>query len=375
MHIAQMLDTLYWGGAQKMQLFLIESLRPLGIEVTVIDLSDSSDSSIPSALRAAGAGVVSFPFDNLFSPGSFLRLVDFMRDQRFDLLHTYLTYSNIVGSLAGRLTGTPVIASLRSAGFDLKDYSARRSTLETLALRHAAHCVMANGEAVAEFARLRLGAASDIRVVPNAVDIQPALSREERQAVRAGLLLDDDAALIISVGRLVEDKGFSDLITAFVRVHDRHQAAFLAIAGEGDLRPQLEAQVNNLGLQKNVALLGQRDDARRLMAAADIYVNASLREGTPVSVLEAMAAGLPIAATQVGEIPFLLPPGAGLLSPAGQPPALAAILNLLLDSAELRARLGAAALARVQTHYSRAAWRQNLLELYAQVTPKAREYL
>ena len=121
MHIAQMLDSLNWGGAQRMQLFLVETLRPLGVDVTVIDLGDSSGSSMPSRLRAAGAQVVSYPFPRLFSPGSFIRLVDFLREQQFDLLHSYLTYSNIVGPLAGGLTGTPVIASLRSAGFNRDD--------------------------------------------------------------------------------------------------------------------------------------------------------------------------------------------------------------------------------------------------------------
>jgi len=165
------------------------------------------------------------------------------------------------------------------------------------------------------------------------------------------------------------------LLQAFATVHTRHPSAVLAIAGRGDLQAKLQEMITSLGLEKNVSLLGQRGDARRLMGAADIYVNASLREGTPVSVLEAMAERLPIAATQVGETPYLLEPGAGLLSPPGQPAALAAILNLLLDSPELRASFGQAAFERVQAHYSRPTWCRSLLELYSQVTPKAAAYL
>ena len=115
MRIVQILDTLLIGGAQKMQVFLAQSLQPLGIELTVVNLSHYGEPSLVSQLEAAGVRIVDFPFPRLFSPISFFRLVKFLRQEKFDLVHAYLTYSNIVGSLAGRLTGIPVIASLRNA--------------------------------------------------------------------------------------------------------------------------------------------------------------------------------------------------------------------------------------------------------------------
>lgn len=376
MHIAQMLDSLNWGGAQQMQLFLVEALRPLGVELTVISLSDEDNSPMPARLRDAGARVVNFPFSQLFSPGSFVKLVNFLHAEKFDLLHAYLTYSNIVGPLAGSLTGTPTIASLRSADFGYKDYSTQRALFETFCIRHFATRVMANGQAVAKFARLRLKDSRSVDIIPNAVDLPVSLQPAERQQLRSEICGDSSRLIILSVGRLTMAKGFEDLIAAFALVHEKNETAALVIAGGGDLQDELQAQVERLGLAGYIYLLGRRNDVPRLLSAADVYVNSSHWEGTPVSVLEAMASGLAVVATSVGESPYLLDGGqAGLLVSPRQPGELAAALSSLLASPEKRQALGQTALARIRQHYSRETWRRSLLDLYAQITPKARPYL
>jgi glycosyltransferase involved in cell wall biosynthesis len=375
MRIAQMLDTLYWGGAQKMQLFLIESLRPLGIELTVISLRDSSDSPVVPQLQAAGARIVTFPFPSLFSPGSFLKLVNFLRAEKFDLLHAYLTYSNIIGPLAGALAGTPTIASLRNADFKRKSYSPQRVLLETLSMRHVATRVMANGIVVGELARQRVKNWRPVDIIPNAVDFVPAISQTEREQLRQELIGDSKRPLILSVGRLTQAKGFFDLLEAFAVVHAQYPAAALVIAGRGTLIDGLTARMQELGLTGSVFLLGMRNDVPRLLNAADFYVNSSHWEGTPVSVLEAMAAGLPIVATKVGESPYLLDEGAGLLVSPHQPQELAEALIALLASPEKCTQLGQIARERVRRYYSRETWRKSLLDLYAQITPKAKPYL
>jgi glycosyltransferase involved in cell wall biosynthesis len=370
-----MLDSLNWGGAQMMQLFLVETLQPLGIDITVISLRASSNSPMEDKLKAAGAKVVSYPFPQLVSPGSFLGLVQFLQKERFDLLHTYLTYSNIIGPLAGLASQTPVIASLRNADFDYKNYSKPREFIERLTMRHLAKSVMANGNVVGEFAHKRLGKQAAIDIIPNAVETFPPLPDAERRAFRTELIGNPDRLVVLSVGRLTEQKGFPDLFEAFARVQVEYPDAALMIAGAGKLQEQFQQQIHSLGLDGHVFLLGLRNDARRLMAAADLYVNSSHWEGTPVSVLEAMATGLPIIATNVGENPYLLADGAGMIVPARQPDELAGALKILLGSTEKRAEYSRAALRRVENHYSRAAWRNSLLSLYARTTPAAIPYL
>lgn len=377
MRIAQMLDTLNWGGAQKMQLFLIKSLRPLGINVTVVNLDHSPASPLLADLQVAGARVVTFPFPQLFSPISFLKLIGFLRRERFDLLHGYLTYSNILGSLAGRLSGTPFLGSFRNAGYDSSRISARRAKLESFCLRHFADGILANGYAVADFGHQQVGDDVSIDVLPNAVDVNsiPQLSRDEKQILRRELVGDADRILILSVGRLTPQKGFDYLLQAFARVHEKHPNAALVIAGEGRQRDSLTAQILSLRLEGHAFLLGQRDDAPRLLAVADVYVNSSLLEGTPVSVLEAMAAGLPIVAASVGDTPYLLENDSGILVPPSDPEKMAeSLINLLSDSAQ-RDSLGKSARARAQKVYSPQTWTRNLLNFYSKFTPNAKSYL
>ncbi|HEY3311087.1 MAG TPA: glycosyltransferase [Anaerolineales bacterium] len=375
MRIAQMLDTLSQGGAQRMQVFLVESLQPLGVELTVISLREPSKSPYLERLQAAGARVVSFPFPRLFSPGAFINLVKFLSHEKFDLLHAYLTYSNIVGSMAGRLTGTPTIASLRNADKQGVSYTPKRAMLEVFAMRYLATRVMANGIAVAEVARKRLNNARKVDVIPNAVDLIPSIPEDERRLLRQAVLGDPGRKFILSVGRLTAAKGFHDLIDAFALVHAQDGLAALVIAGGGDLRNELNEHVAHLGLTGHILLLGPRDDVPKLLAAADIYVNSSHWEGTPVSVLEAMAAGLPVVATRVGENPYLLEPDAGLVVQANQPAELASALLTLLASDVKRQSLGQAARERIGHSYSRVTWQKSLLALYSEITPEAKPYL
>ena len=375
MRIAQMLDSLAWGGAQKMQLFLVETLLPLGVELTVISLHDVKGLPVAEKLREAGVRVVTFPFPRLFMPGSFMHLVNFLRVEKFDLLHAYLAYANIVGPLAARLTNTPSIASLRNADLEYRDYSTQRAFLETFSMRYLATRVMANGLVVAEFARQRLKDSRPVDIIPNAVDFIPALPSSEREQLRTEICGDSKRPIILSVGRLTIAKGFHDLIDAFALVHAQHASAALVIAGGGSLQAEFQAHIQRLGLKDHVFMLGRRNDVPRLLASSDVYVNSSHWEGTPVSVLEAMAAGLPVVATAVGESPHLLENGAGLLVSAHQPQELAAALNSLLASTSDREKFGQAALERISQRYSREIWRRSLLDLYAQITPKAGPYL
>jgi len=374
MRIAQMLDTLHFGGAQQMQIFLVQSLRPLGIEVTVINLGSSTNQSILSQLEASGARVVNFPFDGMFRPVSFLKLVHFLRAEQFDLLHAYLTYSNTIGSFAGWLSGIPVIASVRNAGYNSKTVPMRRLLIENVAMKYFARRVTANGFSVGEFAKQRLGDKM-IDIIVNSVDLNNDLASDERIDLRKQMTGSPDGIIVFSAGRLVHQKGFVDLIDAFHAIHSKYSGASLVIAGSGQLESELRSRVNELGLQERVFFLGFRNDVHRLMQAADIYVNSSYWEGTPVSVLEAMASGLPIIATAVGENPYLLDENCGILVPPKDPSQLSSALDRLLSSPEDRMALGAAARRKVEHSYSRETWRNTLLHIYAQVTPLAAPYL
>ncbi len=372
---AQMLDTFFWGGAQKMQLFLIEMLQPLGIEISVISLSEPSGSPFEKKLQEAGIRTFYFPFPKFFTPKSFSGVVSLLKKEKFDLLHAYLTYSNIIGPLAGFLSGTPVIASLRSANYDGINSTGKRVFMENMTLRYFASRVMANGFAVEEYAHYRLNNQKMVDTICNAVPLFTPIALEMRNEIRKELMGTDNRLMVISVGRLIEVKGFRYLIEGFSKLHKNGVQAMLVIAGGGSIEAKLNDQIKLLGLQSCVKLLGPRNDVPDLLGSADVYINTSLIEGTPVSVLEAMSASLPVIATRVGENPYLLANDAGILINPADPDEIAEALSVILGSAELRNKYGRSGRDRVEKFYDSKGWTRNLLDLYSKITPKAQPYL
>lgn len=372
--ILQIIDLLEWGGAQKMQVFLAEQLRGRDVELTVVSLNASQGSPVPELLRQCGTRVIVFPFPKFLSQRSFLGLFNFIRREKFDLIHTHLTYANIFGTLIGRMTGTPVIASLRTAGYDPRYHRPLRQFIETVAVKYGAQRIMANGQVVAELGRTRF-APRGIDILVNAIELPESPSDAERLALRTELMGDATRPIVISVGRLDLPKGFPDLIQAFVAVRETHPRAALVIAGDGPLCEELDKLVKQLHLDGTVYLLGQRNDVPRLLEAGDLYVNSSHWEGLPVSVLEAMASGLPVLATSVGDMPYLVLPETGVLVPPRQPEQLAHEMVALLSQPERLKQMGAAGREHIRKNFSPVAWVRQLLTLYASVCPRAAKLL
>lgn len=367
LRVAQIIDNLQWGGAQKMQLVLAEALGPAA-EVTIFTLDGEADPGVSAALERLQVRMRVAPLRRLADPVGLARLAAALRRGRFDLAHTHLTYANIVGVWASRLAGLPVIASLRSAGYDLPPHKRSIAAVEAWTLRRAATRIMANGTAVAAFHQPQLGARV-IDVLPNAAPPNAGLPPAERAALRRQLAGDAARPLIFAVGRLTPAKGYPDLLAAVAQLRPAHPAVQVVIVGEGELRADLEAQIAALGLSGQVTLLGRRDDVPRLLAAGDLFVSASHWEGFPNALLEALAAGLPVVATAVGEVPQLVGPDVGVVVPAERPDQLAAALAGLLADPARRAAMRAAGPARVARDYGLSVWRDRLLTLYGAASP------
>lgn len=363
---AQMVDNLDIGGAQKLLVTYALVAHQRGIPVDIIGL-DAADTSLATQLRADGARVFGFPSRSLLDPARLARLVRHVRCTRLDVLQTHLTYANILGAVAGRLTGRPVIATLHSISEEAHVYHPVRHALETWLLRYAVQRVVAVGPTVARVARQRLGHRR-IDVIPNAVLPPPPLGDSERTALRRQLVGDATRPLLVAVGRITGAKGYADLIDAMACLRPRQPSAALVIAGGGELLDPLAAQVAALGLTERVKLLGARDDVARLLAAADIFVSSSHWEGLPLALLEAMMAGRPVVATAVGDVPTAVAEGTGVLVPPRQPEALAAALDALLDDPARIERYGQMAREHAIRTYGVDSWMERLLMLYAEVT-------
>lgn len=173
------------------------------------------------------------------------------------------------------------------------------------------------------------------------------MDRTDREAVRSSLGILPDEILIISVGNFRSQKAYSDLLTAAREVIDRCQRTRFVAIGYGPLESQVRSQHARLALGDRFQLLGYREDVASVLAASDVFALASLYEGGPIALLEALAAGLPVVVTSVGFVPDIVTDGVeGFVVPPGQPDLLAERLARLAVDGPLRAGMSTSARLR-----------------------------
>ena len=369
MRILQMIDELrLGGGAEQLQYSFAEAVRGSGVEVVVLTLHDSEPEAAEE-MRSHDVQVVRFPSSQFANPGRAADVMRFVRRGDFDVVHTHLVRSTLLGTLAARSAGIPVVATLHNTRPAIRLPRALRA-LETLLLRSAVDRIVAVGWETARVQQKRLGGRS-IEVIPNAVSEAVALAPAEREALRSELGVARDEILVLAVGRLHPQKSYGDLLEAFARL-DPGRRAQLRIAGRGREKANIEAGIARLGLGERVKLLGLRRDVPQLLGASDLFASASAWEGLPVATLEAMAAGLPVVATAVGDVPRVVDAASGSLVPAGRPDALGAALDRTVADPALRRRQGEAARRRVAEEFSADAWAARLVALYEEMVRSQR---
>jgi glycosyltransferase involved in cell wall biosynthesis len=177
-----------------------------------------------------------------------------------------------------------------------------------------------------------------IMVILNGIDVEKFQRNIDTTNKKAELQIGEDEMVVGSVGRLVQVKDYPTLLKAFAIITNKINKCKLVILGDGILRAELEAYVNENGLSKKVMFLGSRRDIPEMMQIFDVFVLSSVSEGLPIALLEAMAAGIPVVATMVGGIPeVVVDGGTGLLVPPQNPAVLAeAISSVLLDKEKAR---------------------------------------
>lgn len=372
-HIIQIIDSLNVGGAQKLLVTMAEVLQKRDETLTIISLGNR-DAPLQHQLQNMGVPILNLRGRNkILDPKRLWQMTRFLERGQFDVVHTHLTQATVLGTLAARLAGVPVVSSLHNVRRRYDSHSLK-NLIENMILRYGSHRVVAVGYVVEEVYRKQLRG-KRIEVIPNGVPAIPALPAAARTAIRTELVGDPNRPLLIAVGRLMPQKGYPHLLTALAMLRQTYPAVALVIAGEGRLEKELAQQIDACELSAHVFLLGRRDDVPDLLAASDIYISASLYEGLPVATLEAMAAGLPVVATRVGDVPHIVTHQAGIVVPPEDPVALAQAVTELLDSPTKRQAMGTEARTHVLRHYEAKVWVQRLLSLYAELQPPARPVL
>ncbi|MBM4042039.1 MAG: glycosyltransferase [Planctomycetes bacterium] len=262
-----------------------------------------------------------------------------------DIVHSFLYHANMATRLAAVGTRAIVVSSARVA----ERSRPRRRRLECLTQRlvDAEVCV---SEGVRDFFAAGGFPKSKLVVIPNGVDVARFDGRDP--AFKARLAIPPHAPLVTTIGRLHEQKGMELFIRAAASVrHSRPDCHFL-IVGAGPLEAPLRAAAKSLHLEGALTFLGQCNDVAAVLRATDAFVLASLWEGMPNVVLEAMAAGAPVVATRVeGTVDLIEHGETGLLVMPRDVPGLVSAIRRVLDEPALARRLAGAAQERVRTHF------------------------
>lgn len=373
-----LIDSLQMGGAERLAATFARALDPRAMSLHVCALKRIAGNPVEEELAAAGIAVTTLHARNLRDVRAFARLVRLMRDGRFQVVHAHLTDASIWGSLAGWRTGVPVVASLHVMPGASRRLSrpALRERLMCAALNRLSATTIAVSAALRDaYVQRGLLDPARVTVVHNGIDVSrfaPA-DQEGRQAARQALGIADDAPLLVTTSVLRDRrKGVHVLLRALPRILGVHSAARLLVIGDGPIRPALEADAARLGIAGAIHWAGHRDDVASLLAAGDLFVLPTLEEPFPTAVLEAMATGLPVVASDIGGIPEMLDaPALGRLVTPGDADALArAVTGLLGDP---RGRRAAAEMARRRAcdRFSDRAWTERLTRVYMAAIERA----
>ncbi len=222
----------------------------------------------------------------------------------------------------------------------------RKRRLVNPVLAHAAHRIFSVSHDLRRHMISEGLPAARIEVIPNGIDpASPSVAA--REGLRRELGADPATVVLITVARLDPVKDLSTLLSAVSHAKRDSVDVMLVVVGDGPERAPLESAVAALGLTTNVVFLGHREDARRWLNAADLYVSSSVSEGISLTILEGMSAGLPVIATSVGGTPEIVDASCGILVTARDGAALGAAIAALARDPGRRERLGATARARV----------------------------
>ncbi|TDI35588.1 MAG: glycosyltransferase family 1 protein [Acidobacteria bacterium] len=290
---------------------------------------------------------------------SFITICRLIAQHRPHVVHTHTAKAGALGRIAAPLMGVPVtVHTFHGSVFTgyFRKLPAAIYALVERALARVTDAIIAVSPAVAEeLAKKRLVPRHGIHTIPLGLELERFGSPEANGRLRARLGLDRNIPLIGCVGRLVPIKDVPTLLSAFARLEGAPapcMRAHLALIGDGPERERLESLADKLGVASRVHFTGFLSELETVYPDLDLVVNSSRNEGTPVALIEAMAAGIPVVATSVGGSPDLLQGGAlGELVPPGEPEALAhALERTLRRQDEIVSRTHAARTAVLEQH-------------------------
>ena len=354
------------GGPALHVTYLARGLADRGYETTLV-AGDVARGEESMAFVADHAGVevkrlpgLSRELSPLRDPIAAWRLARIIRRVKPDVIHTHTAKAGAVGRAAALLAGTrrPVVVHTFH-GHVLRGYFGRAGTLlfraiETALARATDRLVAVSPEVRDELVALRVAPRDKFSVVRLGIELEPRVAVagdvaevRRRHGIPAGRFV------VGLFGRMTAVKRTDDLLTMLAGVRERGVDALLLLVGDGDDRERLEQRAHDLGLARSCLFLGYQEDVAPWYALCDAVVLTSASEGTPVTIIEALAAGRPVVATRVGGVPDVVDEGeTGFLVRPGDTHALAERIEILARDPERRAAMGREGRERVLRRYA-----------------------
>ncbi len=363
-HVAHVIGALRTGGAEKQLVNYLLAADRVSFRHTVLCLDARGD--FADQVEQAGIPVRVFAVRYRRLPRDLVALARWLRREDVRIVHTHMHGAALWGRLAGLLGRVPVLVTTEHGKENWK--GRLRLAADRWLTRHTFRHIAVSQDVMAIRRRRERVAAERIMLVPNGVPIpDPVPAAATRARLRGELGIRADRPVIGSVGRVVDAKAYPDLLEAVAQLQREMPDVCWLQVGDGPLAADLAAAVRARGMESNVVMAGRREDIQDLLAVFDVWVMSSIREGLPVSLLEAMAAARPIVATRVGGIPDAVQDGvSALLVPPGDPTAMAAAIRQVLTDRELASGLAQAARAAAAAEYGIEAVALRIEDVYRQ---------
>jgi len=331
-----------------------ETIRRLGPRFDPVVFCLDAIGVLGERLLADGVPVVAYGRRPGLDLSVSRRMAADIRSRRVDILHAHQYTPFFYGAIAARLSSPRPRVIFTEHGRHYPDVvSAKRRWINRTVFDRLADDVNAVCEFSARSLAEKDGFRGDrIHVIPNGIDAPKYGPAADVAGLRTQLGLDPSRKYVACVARFHPVKDHRTLIEAFASVAAAHHDADLLLIGDGALRQELEQQCRDLGLSSRVRFLGVRHDVADLLRAADVFALTSVSEAASITLLEAMASGLPVVVTRVGGNPEIVREGVdGFLAPRGDAKAIASALVRLLDEPDRAIGLGASGAARVQSTF------------------------
>ena len=343
------------GGAEMMVLHLARELDRAGHPVRVVSLH-GDETDVAGLMRRAGIDVVALNKAGGPDPRTVLRLRAQMRDFSPAVVHTHLPVLEYVLP-AARLYGrrVKVIHTVHNLAREETRHRVLRA-VNRRAFSHGVVPVALNEEVRSSICREYALPASAVPVVGNGIDLD-AFRGPQRRGLRGA------GARLLCVARLAPAKNHALLLRTVARLRESGRDVSLTLVGDGPLRGALEERARELGISERVRFAGRRTDTAAFYRDCDLFVLLSDYEGMPMSIIEAMASGLPVVATRAGGVAELVDDGVNGALVEADAAAAAGAIAAICDDPALYARLSAGAV-RTSSHYSAEAMMEKYVDLY-----------